>query len=337
MKKVLKKSLATLFIVSIVYYSFCYFYYQNVVHNSSRLKIASYKPVNVSAPKKAPPNMSVTYEPNNLTRLLKDPNNANVFLFQNTIEQTYTVVAFESSSWIFNKNVLQYSTIMTVNYKQRIEIESIIMFNKTREKMIKSLKCFFLIGENIIILQKATELVKIDAFSRNKYILFKVKCSLEPDKHVGLLDSLYVGVIDLNDLSSSDSIQNATIFVHKPKIFDRLIPKQKKIVNCVHTVYDLSEKRYLKIRNWIQMNKAFGVERIKLCALDFNSPYLMRLKSEFSSLIEINKYQLNLRFICSIMEIFGVVDCFESYFFYFNAAANFNFHEKICTNECKYI
>jgi hypothetical protein len=154
---------------------------------------------------------------------------------------------------------------------------------------------------------------------------------------IGDLETLKVAILDMENYSSRDdnSIQNHVIYFHAPgKILDQTKLKLKSSINCVHTLRVKDHKTFANIGYWIKINRAMGVARLKLCAIDYENSFLTQIKNKYEHFIEVLNYEKNITKICMNLRVENVKECEKSYGKYFLLDKYPGLHEKMCSNEC---
>jgi hypothetical protein len=278
-------------------------------------------------------NNSDQNEPNidkNKAKAAEEPK-PNVILFTKSINNTQ-VVAFSRNSWCFNQELIQYASVLSFDPQtELLHVETLVYFvyQKDQSHLVRVGKCVIIIDPTDVIIISQPEVSLMDSYAGN-HLLFKVKCALSKEKHRGLFDKMFVGVIE--DESKHPNLSERVVYVNKPSFFNLSAPKKKEIVNCVHTLRGLTPKVFAQMKTWLKINQKLGYSKIKLCAVDYNTTYMHEVKNEFGDFVEINNFELNLGKVCSNYKNASAYVCNSGESAYFGQASNF--HEKVCTNEC---
>jgi hypothetical protein len=256
---------------------------------------------------------------------------------KNIITHNYDVVESEPNEWIFNGNVLQYSTVAPINPIKQYEIEAIIISKEGNFDMVSFLECFLHINSTQSI--KKLVMYNVNVIAKRLFEIFKVKCVIENSDYLAINGQISVSVVDsriYNEKQQSslkNSTKQQTLFAHRVKLHPAGKAKEKSIVNCVHMLRNVDEPRFLRILNWIEINKAFGMAKIKFYTIDSENPYLSKIKSKYRKLVEVHYYKMKIEHICVSMIKRGITNCVENYGYFFDEQF-FNYHERIATNAC---
>ena len=279
----------------------------------------------------------------------------NVFNFENSIP------IFESNTWVFNQNVSHFSAKLILTKEHRLFVEAFTIFNyiKDNEKNIfyEKIKCIvmldwalhiFNISESII-LYKSSDASQIPDF-------WKVRCEIKPvDEFLSKITKIRVALTDIGEfgrLNKSESIQNKNLLLSFQSVnfYDERTTKKKSVAHCVHMVYDLNYVKIQRLRNWLNIQKRIGIDRIKLYFTRVKELVKFPLKQEFKDYIEIIDYKLDFNSICKFplylnrtswnaknrVTLEYLYENCLNFYKYFNSSkfTIFNAHETICTNDC---
>jgi hypothetical protein len=108
---------------------------------------------------------------------------------------------------------------------------------------------------------------------------------------------------DETEARFSDIYKHLLISFHKPNFFDTETPKKPSVGHCVHMVHGLVDNnstRFNRMRNWLNIQRHIGIDKVKLymtSAVDHNASVLV-LKEAFGDFIELVDYRLEFEFIC---------------------------------------
>jgi hypothetical protein len=135
------------------------------------------------------------------------------------------------NTWALNDEILQYSGFIIWNDTQKIaEIESLVFF-KSRDFDQSSINCFIKTN-NTALNASVIEIIKMED---NGNDLFKVKCHLKiPDYLISHLKASKIAILN------SKKIVNQTSKFQKPSFINQTVTKKNSIMNCVHTVRNIS-------------------------------------------------------------------------------------------------
>lgn len=243
---------------------------------------------------------------------------------------------FASNEWMVNKNVLQYSAIMSV-VQNRIEIESLVHFNDWKNRrQDNNGRCVIKLANNSLLQAEFTLVQLIEHhlthFSDNFtaiFFLHKVKCFIKLDNQPEMLQ-IGVAVIHLADYLNISLVSN----FQKPVQIERPAKKRKSIVNCVQPLRKVDQVLYNNTLIWLKINKAIGVDKVRLCAIEHQNELVKKLKLHMNEFVEIVKYDTDIEQICeaSYHSLDHIKTCVDSYKYLFHEN-NFGMHEKICAND----
>ncbi len=263
------------------------------------------------------------FEYNKFPKPLVFPNN-----ILNPDDKDLNVTIFETNTWIFNNNIMQYSTMIGVNSKKEVEIQAIVL---TKRKFENYLRC--LVWSNNLNFVNTSV---IDVFKMNEkfWQIFKVKCVVGADE-LSNSSSIFVAVIDSRDYANRDKSLPTKIFAQRPTFYDLQKKKEPGVTNCVHMLRDVDSARYKKILNWAEINKQIGLSRTTLYHIDQNKTTMNMIREKYPNFIHVIDYEYDLNKVCSRLELHGLKNCSQLYGFLFKGEL-FNLHERVCTNECKF-
>jgi hypothetical protein len=256
-----------------------------------------------------------------------------------------------SNEWIFNFNITQYSSIFSsLKPSNEIITESLVLFDYediyNMAYINDNVKCLIHINQNEVFYMKPIKILKIDLMPVNgkPKSLFKIECFFAYDPisikylHVSIIDSKYF------------ALNQHPISFQKAIFYNRNIPKQKAIVNCVHMIRNLNEEKLKTLKEWIQIQKRIGVAKLKLYFFQVNSTILSDLSKLDSNYLELVNYKTSFNQICkrniemvkkypnSTNFIYLYNNCKKSFNIHFKSIFTdvdlFNTHERINTNDC---
>jgi hypothetical protein len=220
--------------------------------------------------------------------------------------------------------MLQYSSVLSWNEAYIIaEIESLVFF-KDGQFQLPSISCLIKLNETILN-ATAAEIIEMED---NGSDLFKVKSSISVPN--SLLTNFIESEVSFID-SSKDKRKSHLINFQKASFINRSIPKKNAIMNCVHTLRNVNSKTYRDITIWIQINRAIGVDKIRLCAVDYADKLVRQLKTNFPGYVEIVRHETQIDQVCQRTNRSA---CIKNFHDIFNMQRRLNLHEKICTIDC---
>lgn len=264
-----------------------------------------------------------------------------------------TTNVFPTQNWIVNSQILQFSSVVSLFGNSSIEIESIILVNYDNQiKAHENISCLLKVDTFLFISKSYDDLLE-HGITGNKYgnpALFKIKCHFRSKIFTqNLTDNIHVAIIDTrNYMNIKENISN--ILFHKPRVFFRHKPKKQAVINCVHMVSNLdTNKKYLKLTNWIRIQKEIGFSKIQLYLYNIGSLRTNELRKEFGEeFLNLIEYKANYNNLCawqmnkckqypdSLFYKNLMRYCSESFRIYFDISDDMvkNFHERLCTNDC---
>jgi hypothetical protein len=240
----------------------------------------------------------------------------------------FTIEKLEDDGhWIFNRNVLQHGTIMSLRKDKLAEIEVMIRFADKREPNRKHLKCLVKLGDSFFIVRQVIEIKKLDSV--------QVFCLLTEQEYSKVESSrVIVGVFDQGDYKASEK---NIIFGKMPNFFDRNVPKQKALMNYACASESISDNTiFEQIIMWAKINKFIGSKKVQVFTTDINNSNFKRLKDKYSDLVETIGYNQDLRALCIKHKTIDVEKCYSQYREFFEHRENgLNWsHQTVRMNDC---
>lgn len=213
---------------------------------------------------------------------------------------SFSYIKFEDLRWIFNGNIIQYSTLYS-SQQDYILFETLIFSNSEN---INKFKCLILNASKIIV-------QKVYNISEKQFELdigYVVRCKLKATKFSNAYP-LYIAIVqDFNFTMSQKLVHFNRVFpVNKPE------KSTPKIILCSGVVRFITRKLFQKIFGWISINKQLGYSKIRLSYLDFPNNYLKRINHTFGTFVEMIPYSCHLEKICSYLVGFNYSYCLEYY------------------------
>jgi hypothetical protein len=250
-------------------------------------------------------------------------------------KHNYQVLEAEPNSWIFNKNIMQYSTIASLNQIQQYEVEAILMFKEDNLDLVTFLECYFHVNNTHFI--KRLVQYKVNVIAKRLFQIIKVKCLVDKADYAASNNKLVVSMIDSrafdkNITSTANSTNKKLLLAHRVKII--IASKAKsKVMNCVHMLRNIDESRLKKTLNWIEMNKAFGMDKIVFYTVEAENEPVRIIKNKYAKLVAFNHYKTKIEDVCAGLIKLGMAYCVEKYSYFFDVRF-FNYHERVTTNAC---
>lgn len=193
---------------------------------------------------------------------------------------------YDNNNMIVNNNLVQYSAYLTIISNDTIRIESIILSLTPDQVNTDNLKCLFKYFNQIKIVPVKV-MYGCDTYS---HIFWKVSCEYQFDKNntsefkiMNFAKQTYIAIIlsnnydfdankTIDETIASNKLTLSYINYHKPMLIDARIPKKQAAAHCLQMGYDLDiENRTINLFEWLKIQKALGVEQIKM--------YVFRMKN----------------------------------------------------------
>lgn len=210
-------------------------------------------------------------------------------LFKNATFRKQVVVK-RSNRWILNGDIAQYSTIAQNRSGKRIVLEALVFFLAKPHSLLEYRRCLVKIKQNDFRLIIPSEILLLE--ESNGDSLYKIKCVLASSLFVG--NNISVAVVDIREI-----LDSPIIFLQKPNGIIKQRVKKQAIINCVHTLRNVDQTRYLNIKSWLEINKAIGVSKVRMCFVDSDSNiFIKNLQIEYSNYVKIVYHGLNSTNIC---------------------------------------
>lgn len=258
---------------------------------------------------------------------------------------------FPTKEWIVNGIVTQYSSLISLNESNHLEIESLVFVNINRKDenlLNETLQCLIKKDDVYMVLNQ-TELhgIRIMPTKYGLRRLWRVRCVLNETEHNFNLENFYVSIIDSRDHPKLVEKFNLFLF-HKPEFFSRIVPKIKSVANCVHMINNLDEHKLQKLLNWIKIQKEIGLHKIKLYFHLVPREIIDKVLKQNENFIEIVNHKTNFSDVCKwqikkLEENPNSEDynrtykyCAESFKKFFDLQDLYvkNSHERVCSNDC---
>jgi hypothetical protein len=245
----------------------------------------------------------------------------------NPVDMGFEAAVFDTNTWVFNKNIMQYSTMAGINSQNEVEIQAIIL---SKTPFLNNLKCLVSSNNVQFINTSVRNILKMnDKF----WQIYQIKCVFKADM-LSNISNMFVSVIDARDYEITDNTNKTKIFAQRPTFYDLNTKKVPGVTNCVHMLRDVGSNRYKKILNWVEINKAIGLSKTTFYHVDHNKTYMDIIRKKYPDFVHVIDYEYDLARVCSKLEAHGLTDCSKTYGIIFEES-RFNLHERICTNECK--
>jgi hypothetical protein len=121
--------------------------------------------------------------------------------------------------------------------------------------------------------------------------------------------------------TKSDSKNGIAIFSQLPTIVKEIGPPiRKAIINCVHLLRNVDYESYKRISNWLVLQQAIGIDKIRFYDVNTDKTYVNKLRMNNPDLVEFVEYQTQIDDICIEFESYGIKKCTHRYGGYFTEA-----------------
>jgi hypothetical protein len=283
-----------------------------------------------------------------------------------------------TTTWLLNQNVLQYSTIVRLvrdpsTSGNVVEIESLILFDMATgadtASWIPSYRSFFETKRCLVKFSRSTGnknyelfLIKYDELVMIEDRIYRIKCLVRLNAELELISGqiinrVQVAIVDIKHYNNEQVEKELpafnTIFFHRSNVIKNIESScrnsssrgkiKSATINCVHTVREINtEQKYRQTKNWLQINKLIGVDRVRFCRLVDNDNEtdnnIQKLIKHFGGrFVEVTKYQSNTQNVCE--NLANIIkeskkwtsQCMERIEKTFDM---FGIHEKMCANDC---
>lgn len=201
---------------------------------------------------------------------------------------------FKSNNFIVNGKVTQYSSILYVKSNSKyIQLETL---NYIRDYRSNQLKCLLNDGQSYYLVPISNILsISLMQTKYNVNQLYKISCKLE--KQIENLNQLSIALIDKQDFEEKKN-QTKYVLFQKPIILKLNDTKKKNIVNCVHSIYNLSSSKKSKLINWLKFMKKTGYDKVVLYFVDNHNDFFKILGQKFGLFIQIYGHNITENEIC---------------------------------------
>ena len=249
--------------------------------------------------------------------------------YETYLNQSISLAAFKTNNWVFNENMMQYATVMSLEKKRKqLDIELIALsLNKIGPEEKAFIRCIIKLNKHLTVLKIATEVTQL------KYYL-KIKCALSKNEYKKIDNSLMVvSIVDIRDYQIS---KNLTINGQKPNYYDSKSSKKlKSAINCVVVLNQLTDPD--DFSSWIKIILKTGIQKINLYYVRnlIHINLVSQLRYKYSDMVKVNRYEMNVTAICTRMLISDIQSCRKKYRHMFKRDKNsIKMHESIILNEC---
>ena len=262
---------------------------------------------------------------------------------------------FESNKWIFNFNVSQYSSIISVDINNDILIEALFLFDvpKNYFSLKNDLRCLIKIKEQVWLLE-LDELLGVDGIQIIYYsnFLWRARCKIDRNVHKNTFLDLQIAIIDVSYFDYYSEIfddGDSLITLQQPNFINTSIGKNNQIANCVHMLTRIDDSRFQNLKNWIQIQQDIGFSKIRFYTYHVDPKYINFLQEMYKNdFIDIIKYPVLFDDICewhlkqyeknpeSKLAIFLLNNCEKAHELHFKLTDEqiYYSHERMNTNDC---
>lgn len=264
-----------------------------------------------------------------------------------TINSTNT---FLSTEWIINGIVTQYSSVASLNLNRQVDIESLVFVDtntQNENELSQTINCLIKIDNNYLVLNTSILRIRLNPNKYNVSFMWRVKCTLKTKEHKYLFDRILVSILD-SEWSFNFNKKLDYILFQKPSFYNQMIPKIKSIANCVHMVYAIDKNKLNRILNWIQIQKEFGLNKIKFYFWQVDEYIKKEILKENFDFVQIVEYKTNFDQVChwfiNKLKQYPNSDHYKQAYDYCSKAYQRFFdlndvkvkanHKRVCSNDC---
>lgn len=283
------------------------------------------------------------------------------------------VPVFSPNTWIFNQNIAQYSTRVLLTRQGNVIVEALAFVSYENEKpdLVRGkMRCVVFLNSKVHIFrmyETISMLTRIPSGSMYYRQLWKLRCRIPSSVHSYNLNGIKIALTDIEEYerlkkSNLYGKRHPLVSFHYPNFYDLKVAKKRSVAHCVHMVHNMNEIRAKRMRNWIEIQKRFGYDRIRLYFDIVDTSLETSLRKEFGSFVDVVTYRLDFDWVCRYsLELrrelskkkkakhtnddnyfdrkaveYHYENCLKFYGVYFNESKIYmiNSHEKICTNDC---
>ncbi len=238
------------------------------------------------------------------------------------------VVVLPSRKWIFNGIILQFSAILFQGTTNSY-IEAIILSLNNDIEKHPHIKCavFSNLNNSFLAYETVIEKFMMDRYGAK---IFRIKCNVA--KALAFHENISISILETNA-----TIKNGTImFAQLPTVVsEKGLTLRKAIINCVHMLRNVDFESYKRISNWLVLQQAIGIDKIRFYDINTNKTYVNQIKSDHPTFVEFVNYQYNINDSCHWLESYGLQNCAKKYGGYFVDQLE-NLHERLVMNDCLY-
>ena len=259
---------------------------------------------------------------------------------------------FPTQQWLLSKDVSHYSTLMEAN-NDTLQFTSLAFIRDTMENpeyLLQHLKCVIRNENGQKVIKEPSEIYEINykPMTVGPRSLWRIKCNLTGNDGVSYASSNTNGIV-LALIIDENKVKEETILYKRPSMMRRSVPKLPQVAHCLHKVINLTSSRFKMLSNWIDMQRAIGIHKIKMCMFDSNiTQYERQLQEKYADYVEIVKHHTKIEDVCkwqmekqrehphSIQYAELLANCREMHDMHFNMSeyAVFQHHQMMCTQSC---
>jgi hypothetical protein len=244
---------------------------------------------------------------------------------QLTDSRRYKFETIDSSEWIFNDNILQYTTVASLTKQGRVEIEiTLRAIVNDLFTNLPSLRCMIRLNKHKVLVRQVHEILQLES-ERVKCLLTKEEYRLVENNRI------IVGVFDER---SHYRDSNMTVHGKEAAFFDRTRPKLAAFKLCSCRINSLNEQLLQNLLLWVEMHQRIGVAEISLYTTDFDDSYWSRVRKKYpEKFVSIQGSHLDSRYYCSKHRDLDETPCANKYNFLFVKDQE-PVHQTLMMNHC---
>lgn len=230
-------------------------------------------------------------------------------------EIPFSIVKINPLKWIFNGNVMQYSSVLWKN-KANLQFGVFLAMDiESKDELL----CLILI-ENHLIIEEITILEPVIMVTRARFTdkQWIAKCPLRNYALASTLNDVYIAVVEKRRIERFSPYKNETVndrlvYFNIAEVIEQKNKASKSIILCGELLRDVDQNRFEKFFGWIYMHKSMGYSKAKIAYVDMNSSYLDHLKQHFGEFIEMVHLPCTLERICSYLNGTDFTNCLDYY------------------------
>ena len=267
---------------------------------------------------------------------------------------------FPAHSWLLTKHVSHYATLMMMDDASNDSDTHILHFTSLafiRDSMERAdylrehLKCVFRLDftpsnqSAARAIKAPSEIYEIHykPMTIGPRSLWRIKCNLTIEDGIAFSPNNSTRVVIA--LVIEQEADDASLLFKRPRRVNDLSSTRKRphVAHCLHKVIRLTQSRFKMLSNWIDMQRAIGIHKIKMCMFDSNiTQYERQIEEKYQDYVELVKHSTRIEDVCKWQiekqqehpEL--LANCQEMHTMHFNMSkyAVFQHHQMICTQTC---